>query len=136
MNDPDALIRIRLSDHKERIKKVDSGSFHSVILTESGKVYSGGDRAEGKLGRQCTSQDDFKTIQSLSTIKIKDIHCGSDYVIAQSYDNTVHCFGTDNPGHHITNFFDIMTPAEKPFTISTGRFHIAVTTGKFTDTVG
>ena len=67
----------------EKAIKISSGNYHSLILTESGKVFSYGVGTEGILGHgDETTLYEPKEINELSKFKIIDIKCGGFHCVA------------------------------------------------------
>jgi regulator of chromosome condensation len=65
---------------KTRVKKVASGSHHTLALTECGKVYGWGDAESGKIGRMLTTRNKNQQalkIEKLGAKNAQDIFCGN-----------------------------------------------------------
>lgn len=80
----------------ERVKQVDFGEFHTVVLTEKGNVYAWGQVSNGKLGYEIAVLDQISTSQqaysrlkpylvkfeaSIQKSQISKIACGRNHTI-------------------------------------------------------
>ncbi len=83
---------------------ISCGDWHSMALTESGRVFSWGDNSEGQLGQN----SDIKTINKPSIvilrneISIKKISCGSRHNLLLTSDGDIYWFGFNGVEKQIT----------------------------------
>ncbi|KAL0481865.1 hypothetical protein AKO1_011301 [Acrasis kona] len=90
----------------DRIIKVEGGSFHCLILTQKGKVLSGGDTLNNKLCRQNSKPNDgFKFIDLKE--EIIDICCGPRSSIVMTVSNQVYYYGSSTTMKLCTNNIDM-----------------------------
>ncbi|XP_070496214.1 RCC1 domain-containing protein 1 [Chironomus tepperi] len=83
----------------QKIKKMESGLEHTLILTSNGDVYSFGCCLRGQLGLGTMSVDEpVKLIDALGGIKIIDISCSAFCSIAVSSFGDVYSFGWNTNG--------------------------------------
>lgn len=79
--------------HTQNIVKVVAGWGHSAALTKDGQVYVCGRNYQGQLGlgspqrfpqneRGHPFQSDFRVIERLSHLKIRQIACGGEHSVA------------------------------------------------------
>lgn len=98
-----------------RIKKVASGSQHTLALSECGKVYGWGDAESGKIGRMLNTRN--KDAQALKIEKVGaknaiDIFCGNQHSFYINDKNQVFSWGLNNHGQlGLGNKFNSSVPA-------------------------
>lgn len=64
-----------------KVKKVGCGGRHTVILTETGLIYTFGDGSQGQLGLGPETLEAHQPgiVEKLSKMKIKDLECGENH---------------------------------------------------------
>jgi hypothetical protein len=77
----------------ERIFMISCGSSHSMVLTESGRVYSWGENIFGQLGIGNTVNSNTPKLIDLKAISIKRISCGQNHSLLLSNDGVIYAFG-------------------------------------------
>lgn len=83
----------------QKVKKIQSGLEHTLILTCNGDVYSFGCCLRGQLGLGTMSIDEpVKLVDALGGIKIVDISCSAFCSIAVSSFGDVYSFGWNTNG--------------------------------------
>jgi len=83
----------------QKVKKMESGLEHTIILTSNGDIYSFGCCLRGQLGLGTMSVDEpVKLIEALGGIKIVDISCSAFCSIAVSSFGDVYSFGWNTNG--------------------------------------
>ena len=83
------------------MKKVASGSHHTLILTECGKVYGCGDPESGKVGRVLNTrkkEGDPMRIEKIGAKKAVDIFCGNHHSFYINNKHEVFAWGLNNHG--------------------------------------
>jgi len=88
----DVLVPIQVNKFlDEKVKGISCGSHHSMMLTESGHVYSWGDNLYGQLGMKIgmKSSNIPKQIK-LRGVKIAKISCGSNHSLLLSSDSHIY----------------------------------------------
>jgi alpha-tubulin suppressor-like RCC1 family protein len=78
----------------QKIKKIDAGSFHLVVLFESGLVYTGGENAL-KLGRDKNTSPNKKPFDMIDTIQDQpciDVCCASNETFVLTAENKLYHF--------------------------------------------
>jgi alpha-tubulin suppressor-like RCC1 family protein len=89
------LIPIKVNGfNEEKVIQISCGGYHSMALTESGRVFSWGRNISGQLGLYYSVNTNKPLIVSLSNkISIKKISCGSAHSLLLSCDGDVYWFG-------------------------------------------
>jgi len=82
-----------------RIKKVACGDFHSVALTEDGKIFSWGGGGSFFNKGQCGHGNNEDTItpeiiKDLETKTVVDVSCGGYHTLALTSDNELYSWGS------------------------------------------
>jgi serine/threonine protein kinase len=79
--------------NNERIIMISCGGWHSMALTESGRVYSWGYNSDGQLG--IGNRDDSNTPKpiDLNAIIIQRLSCGEYHSLLLSNDGVIYAFG-------------------------------------------
>jgi hypothetical protein len=116
----------------ERVKQVDFGEFHTVVLTEKGNVYAWGQVSNGKLGYEIAVLDQISTSQqaysrlkpylvkfdaSIQKSQISKIACGRNHTICLDSIGRVWGFGSGSFGQLATGEdgnLDMMVPGILP----------------------
>mmetsp|Transcript_4439 Transcript_4439/g.6551 ORF Transcript_4439/g.6551 Transcript_4439/m.6551 type:complete len:289 (-) Transcript_4439:953-1819(-) len=99
---------------KTRVKKVASGSHHTLALTACGKVFGWGDADSGKIGRMLNTRN--KDHQALKMEKVAaknavDIFCGNNHSFYLNEKHHVFAWGMNNHGQlGIGNKFNTSNP--------------------------
>ncbi len=100
------------------------GTDHTLMLTESGHVYSMGNNNKGQLGLDVTltqSKSSPTLVESLSNFFITSISAGGDCSFAVTSSGSVFAWGDGNLGQlGLGNFMRIDTPQKVVF--GTGRY--------------
>lgn len=91
---------VKLDYFEEPIKKIGAGKFHSVFLTESGKLYTVGFNMYGQCGISNSIYAHAEEIVEVFTdnLKIKDISVGWHHTLILSEDNRLYGFGARKNG--------------------------------------
>jgi alpha-tubulin suppressor-like RCC1 family protein len=111
----DVLIPIQVNKFlDEKVKSISCGSNHSMMLTESGHVYSWGDNLYGQLGMkiQVKSSNIPKQIK-LRGVKIVKISCGSNHSLLLSSDGHIYALAKEDTGHLDTGGLDYVEHKRK-----------------------
>ncbi|KAL9642785.1 hypothetical protein ABK040_009860 [Willaertia magna] len=83
----------------EKIKAVSCGYFHSVFLTQDGRIYTCGWNAYGQCGTSNTrTQRNIYLLRPLLGVPIEKIACGWNHCIVISRNGTVYAFGESKHG--------------------------------------
>jgi alpha-tubulin suppressor-like RCC1 family protein len=88
------------------IKKVCSGSRHSIVLTENYKLYAFGDNSEGQCSGKTSFRSCPKAVKFMGTPKIIDIYVGINHNVALSDKGDVYTWGETSSGKLGYNNFD------------------------------
>ena len=89
------------SKSKMRVKKVASGSHHTLALTECGKVYGWGDSESGKIGRMLNTRNKFSQALKIEKVGAKnaiDVFCGNQHSFYINDKHQVFSWGLNNHG--------------------------------------
>ncbi len=98
----------------EKVVMISRGGWHSMTITESGRVFSWGYNYMGQLGHNNTEFSTKPSIISLSNeIPFKKISCGNTHSILLSSDGNIHWFGRNDIDRQII---------PKILTINTNKF--------------
>lgn len=98
------------------MKKIASGSHHTLALTQCGKIYGWGDAESGKIGRMLNTRN--KDIQALKIEKLGaknaiDIFCGNQHSFYINDKHHVFAWGLNNHGQlGIGNKFNTSVPTK------------------------
>ncbi|KAK7494796.1 hypothetical protein BaRGS_00013923, partial [Batillaria attramentaria] len=83
----------------EKSRLVACGRHHSIIATESGKIYTFGANNDGQLGIDgLTSTDTPKHVDSLEDTQYKMVAAGSDHSMALTEDGRLFVWGSNGEG--------------------------------------
>jgi hypothetical protein len=88
---------INSSFQNEKIKMISCGAFHSLALTESGRVFGWGNNIFGQLGVDVEHSSEPIIIE-LNDLKIKKISCGYNHSLLLSCDGHIYAFGWNQYG--------------------------------------
>lgn len=81
-----------------KIKQIQTGSCHTMALSQDGRVYTWGAGSHGQLGLgNMDNQANPCLVSSLSKRKIADIACGSTFSMARTQAGTVYTWGGPGP---------------------------------------
>ncbi len=101
------------------ISAIAGGWYHTVFLTNDGKVYSCGYNSSGQLGLGNTTQQTTpQPISTLSPFTISAINCGNYHTVFLTNDGKVYSCG-DNSKGQLGRTVDTTNPAATPSIIST-----------------
>ncbi|XP_022653995.1 probable E3 ubiquitin-protein ligase HERC4 isoform X2 [Varroa destructor] len=92
------VLRSIPSMERIRIEQVASGRNHTLILSESGQVYSCGSNSHGQLGRPEVGVRKPEIITTLYQHKIVQVACGEQHSMALSEAGQVFVWGANNNG--------------------------------------
>ena len=84
-----------------RLKKVTSGSQHTLALTTCGKVYGWGDAESGKIGRMLNTRNKNQQALKIEKVGAKnavDIFCGNQHSFYINDKHQVFAWGLNNWG--------------------------------------
>jgi hypothetical protein len=81
----------------ERIVMISCGEWHSLALTESGRVFGWGYNGSGQLGLQIKHSNKTIIIE-MNDLKIKKICCGFNHSLLLSCDGDIYAFGSNRCG--------------------------------------
>jgi hypothetical protein len=84
---------LNYSFKNEKIVMISCGGWHSLALTESGRVFGWGDNTFGQLGVDVDYYSSEPIIIELNGLKIKKISCGLSYSLLLSCDGDIYAFG-------------------------------------------
>ncbi|XP_052238414.1 X-linked retinitis pigmentosa GTPase regulator-like [Dreissena polymorpha] len=83
----------------EKVKLVACGRSHTVVATESGKIFSFGNNGEGQLGVEDSPASNVpKCIDSLVTQQYKQLAAGTDHSVALTEEGAVYVWGGGSEG--------------------------------------
>jgi alpha-tubulin suppressor-like RCC1 family protein len=80
------------SFENEKIVMISCGGWHSLELTESGRVFGWGHNFYGQLGVNLMHSSE-PIITELNNLKIKKISCGREHSLLLSCDGDIYAFG-------------------------------------------
>jgi alpha-tubulin suppressor-like RCC1 family protein len=92
------LIPYHVNDFNERVKAISCGEWHSMALTESGRVFSWGNNEFGQLGVGDNCNCCKPKMIELNDILIEKISCGSSHSLLLSRDKDIYVFGKNDVG--------------------------------------
>jgi alpha-tubulin suppressor-like RCC1 family protein len=110
------LLQLPASLADQKISKVACGAFYSMILTQDGVLYSFGENVQGQLGLGRGNRKNTWTpslVAFPAPMKIIDVACGFNHVLALSAEGEVHVWG-QNKGGKLGGNFDDDYSAEVP----------------------
>lgn len=119
----------------EKTLLVACGRSHTLLYTDSGKLFSFGGNEDGQLGHgDRNNETSPKLVESLSSVKLKEISCGSNHCAALTVSGDVYTWGLNTEGQ--CGFGDedeITLPTEidienKVVSLSCGYYHTALVT--------
>jgi hypothetical protein len=85
------------SFENEKIVMISCGGWHSLALTESGRVFGWGSNWEGQLGVNVRNTSEPIIIE-MNDLKIKKISCGNYHSLLLSRDGNIYAFGLNCEG--------------------------------------
>lgn len=89
------LTLVSIPDNNERIIDASLGYSHSLVLTESGKLYAAGSNEVGELGLgDNNSRDQFVYVMD----NVREISAGNFYSLVVTNDNVLYGFGINSYG--------------------------------------
>jgi len=101
------------------ISAIACGSYHTVFLTNHGKVYSCGFNSSGQLGLGNTAnQPTPQPISTLDPFTISAIDCGNEHTVFLTNDGKVYSCGL-NTEYQLGRTVDLANPQTTPSIIST-----------------
>lgn len=120
----------------EKITVIGCGRTHSVAYSESGKLFSFGGNEDGQLGHGDKQNEVTpKQIESLPSIKVKQISCGAYHTAILTEDGDVYTWGLNSEGQigFGEDEEECSTPQllkfdDEVISISCGYYHTAVVT--------
>jgi hypothetical protein len=86
------------SHQNDKIKMISCGEWHSLALTEGGRVFSWGNYGMGQLGIDVYRHSSEPIIIELNDSKIQKISCGAEHSLLLSCDGDIYAFGWNNCG--------------------------------------
>ncbi|PFX34572.1 X-linked retinitis pigmentosa GTPase regulator [Stylophora pistillata] len=122
----------------EKVRLVAAGRNHTIVSTESGKLYSFGCGSDGQLGHgNCESSLVPKAIESLPDQQYALLSCGSDFTAAVTEEGQLYTWGSNSEGQigHRDEIDDdsCLIPRKvklrgKVVSVACGYYHMAVVT--------
>jgi alpha-tubulin suppressor-like RCC1 family protein len=97
----------------ERIIDISCGNYHSLVLSECGRIYAWGHNGYGQIGNECDNKCQLipVKIESLAKVKIISISCGRFHSMALSDKGCVYSWGNNSWGQlGFTNIIGSNTP--------------------------
>jgi hypothetical protein len=95
----DQLTPIKLNDfNDEKVVMISCGGWHSMALTESGRVFSWGYNSIGQLGQGNTINSNIPELIEMKEIKIIKISCGLRHSLLLSNNGDIYTFGDNDRG--------------------------------------
>jgi alpha-tubulin suppressor-like RCC1 family protein len=84
----------------ERIVDICCGNFHSIVLSECGRIYAWGDNSYGQIGNECDNECQLMpiSIKSFEKLKIISISCGQYHSMALLDKGCVYSWGNNSFG--------------------------------------
>lgn len=83
----------------EKVIGAATGRGHTLLVTESGKVYASGDnKCFQALGRNEKDPLEFSLVEGLKDVKIKSVACGAEFSIALDENGCMHSWGNPQYG--------------------------------------
>ncbi len=102
-----------------KVSAIACGSYHTVFLTNHGKVYSCGFNSSGQLGLGNTAnQPTPQPISTLDPFTISAIDCGNEHTVFLTNDGKVYSCGL-NTEYQLGRTVDLANPQTTPSIIST-----------------
>jgi hypothetical protein len=77
----------------ERVVMISCGGWHSMALTESGRVFSWGSNKYGQLGNGNTVDSNMPKLVELNSVMVERISCGKWHSLLLSKDGDIYAFG-------------------------------------------
>ena len=101
-------------DTNDRVKRMEAGQAHSVILTKNGQVLTLGSNAYGQCGRPVINDEDYFNSKVIHSVKIPldendaivDIECGINHSMFLSQNGKVYSCGWSADGQTGLNHYD------------------------------
>jgi alpha-tubulin suppressor-like RCC1 family protein len=82
----------------EKVVMISCGYWHSMALTESGRVFSWGGNRSGQLGIGNTIDSNKSKLIKLNDVIIQKINCGRNHSLLLSSDGDIYAFGDNSWG--------------------------------------
>ncbi|XP_068757073.1 X-linked retinitis pigmentosa GTPase regulator-like [Montipora capricornis] len=118
----------------EKVRLVAAGRNHTIVSTESGKLFSFGCGSDGQLGHGgCENSYAPKAIESLPDQLYKMLACGSDFTAVITSHGQLYTWGSSSEGQTGHGSEDCEVPMEvqlrgKAVAVACGYYHMAVAT--------
>ncbi len=122
------------------IKKVTTGSRHSIILGDNNKLYAFGDNSENQCAGNCANYHQPTKVKFLGKDKIVDVYAGYNHSVALTDKGDVFTWGDTSSGKlgYITGLSTQSIPKVIPYLkcknislISTGPIQTALVTSNY-----
>ncbi|KAL4225418.1 hypothetical protein ACF0H5_016108 [Mactra antiquata] len=98
-NEDDQLLPQKVTDHPDKIKDIYGGGGHTLVISESGQLYSCGNNDKGQLGLNSTQNESrLKHITALSTKTVTMATGGWDFTLAVTDNNELFSWGSNSFG--------------------------------------
>jgi alpha-tubulin suppressor-like RCC1 family protein len=98
----------------QRVIMISCGFYHSMALTESGRVFSWGDNEYGQLGFVYKESSNVPQMIELNVSVIK-VSCGTNHTLLLSKDGNIYAFGDNHCGQIGNGNIDVR---RKPFKLN------------------
>lgn len=131
-------------DKKLGVKKVTSGSRHSIVLTDNNKLYAFGDNSESQCSGTLANYPTPTKVKFLGKDKIVEVYAGYNHTVALTDKGDVYSWGDTSSGKlgYITGLSTQNTPKIIPFLkcknishISTGPIQTALVTSHYDESL-
>lgn len=94
----ETIFKIQTQDH---IKKITSGSHHSMVLTDGGRIYGWGDPESGKIGRMLNTRNKNQQALRIERVVARgavDVFCSNNCSFYKDKKGKVYGWGLNNHG--------------------------------------
>lgn len=107
-------VPIELPNEKAQVSKVGAGRAHSVILTESGNIYTLGNNSYGQCGRKIVENEKYSGSLLIHKIEksvfdyelIKEVTCGQDHTLFLTESGALYACGWGADGQTGLGHYD------------------------------